>query len=169
MKIGLLGGSFNPPHNGHIHISNIALKSCRLNQIWWVPTLQNPLKDKNIYDSYENRTHKCEEITKNHYKIRIKKYDEIRTDFLIQKLQKKYKNTQFYWIMGADNLVNFHKWHNFKSLSTFVNFIIVSRETFLSQAKKTKCWKFFIKENTKIIYAKKKNISSTKIRESLKK
>lgn len=168
MKVGLVGGSFNPPHQGHIHVSNIALKACKLNQIWWIPTLYNPLKDKNIYDSYENRIKKCELITKDNYQINVKKYQEIRTDFLIKKLSKKYNNIEFYWIMGADNLENFHKWHNFKFLANSLNFIIVSRETFLTKAKKTKCWRFFNKKNTKLIFAKKKYISSTQIRESLK-
>lgn len=167
MKVGLLGGSFNPPHEGHIHISNVALKACKLNQIWWIPTLHNPLKDINVYDSYENRLKKCQIITNKNNKIYVKQYQEIRTDFLIKKLSKKYQNTKFYWIMGADNLANFHKWHNYKFLLKSINFIIVSRETFLNKAKKNKCWKSFNRQNTQLVFAKKKQISSTRIRESL--
>ena len=77
MKVGLLGGSFNPPHQGHLHISQIAIKKLGLNQVWWIPTAHNPFKEKSIYDSYENRVQKCEKLTQNLIKIRDKKFDEI--------------------------------------------------------------------------------------------
>jgi len=167
MKIGLLGGSFNPAHQGHIHISNIALKVRKLDQIWWIPTKYNPLKDPSIYDSYDNRIKICQNITSRYPKIKVKKYEQIRTDLLIKFLKKKYKNAQFYWVMGADNLNNFHKWHNYKALLKSINFIIVSRETFLNKANKNRCWKFFDKKKDVFVYAKKKNISSTEIRKKI--
>ena len=116
MKIGLLGGSFNPPHLGHIHISQLAIKKLGLNQVWWIPTAQNPFKEKSIYESYKNRVLKCEILAKSQSKIHIKQFDEIYTQRLISRLQARYKNIEFFWLMGADNLEKFHQWKNFKKL-----------------------------------------------------
>ena len=55
MKVGILGGSFNPAHLGHIHLSEIAIKKLALNQLWWIPTSQNPLKLKNNFLTFEER------------------------------------------------------------------------------------------------------------------
>ena len=55
MKVGILGGSFNPAHLGHIHLSKIAIKKLDLNQLWWIPTSQNPFKQKNDFLNFEER------------------------------------------------------------------------------------------------------------------
>jgi nicotinate-nucleotide adenylyltransferase len=96
MKIGLLGGSFNPPHHGHLHISNLAIKKLHLNQVWWIPTAHNPLKEKSIYAPYVERLQKCENLTKAHPKIYVKKLDEIYTVKLLQKLKKQYPTVEFF-------------------------------------------------------------------------
>lgn len=166
MKVGLLGGSFNPPHPGHIHISNIALKKLGLNQIWWIPTAHNPLKDPKIYDSYSNRIAKCNLITKNNPKIYIKEFDQIYTAKLIKSLKRQFKNVNFFWIMGADNLSSLDQWQDFKIMFRKVNLVIVSRETFLKKIKKTKSWKWIKLAKPKIINSKKLNISSTQIRKN---
>ena len=62
MKIGLLGGSFNPPHLGHLHISRLAIKKLQLKQVWWLPTLQNPFKQKQQYLPYLHRLNLCQQI-----------------------------------------------------------------------------------------------------------
>ena len=64
MKVGILGGSFNPEHLGHIHLSEIAIKKLALNQLWWIPTSQNPLKAKNDFLSFDERIKNCQILTK---------------------------------------------------------------------------------------------------------
>jgi nicotinate-nucleotide adenylyltransferase len=167
MKVGLLGGSFNPPHQGHLHISQIAIKKLGLNQVWWIPTAHNPFKEKSIYDSYENRVQKCEKLTQNLIKIRVKKFDEIYTNLLVSKLQARYKNIEFFWLMGADNLEKFHQWENFKKIIRQIPLMIFSREKILQKIKKTKAWKFVKISNYKIFYTKNLDISSTQIRKNL--
>jgi len=164
MKVGLLGGSFNPPHQGHIYISNLAIKKLALNQIWWIPTAHNPFKDPAIYEPYENRLKKCAALTLNNRKIRLKKFDEIYTFLLLRKLKAKYKNIQFFWIMGADNLEKFHQWENFEEISKEVNLAIFSREKSLKSIKKTKSWKSVSASKYKIFRTKNLDISSTQIR-----
>ncbi|MBP7709957.1 MAG: nicotinate (nicotinamide) nucleotide adenylyltransferase [Rickettsiales bacterium] len=164
MKVGLLGGSFNPPHQGHLHISNLAVKKLGLNQVWWIPTAHNPLKDKSIYDTYENRVEKCQILTAKNPRIYVKKFDEIYTEILLKKLKARYKNIEFFWLMGADNLEKFHQWEGFKKLVHQVPLMIFSREKNLRKVKKTKAWKFILPSNYKVFFSKNLDISSTEIR-----
>jgi nicotinate-nucleotide adenylyltransferase len=167
MKVGLLGGSFNPPHQGHIHISELAIKKLKLHQVWLIPTQKNPFKEASIYESYVCRVKKCQNLIKNHPKLYIKQFDEIYTEQLIKKLQSKHKNIEFTWIMGADNIEKFHEWKNFKKLVKMIPIAIFSRETFLQRLRKTKL--FHLKESSEflIFHTKNLNISSTQIRNNV--
>lgn len=164
MRVGLFGGSFNPPHKGHIYISEQAIKRLRLDQIWWIPTAHNPFKDKSIYDSYENRLAKCENLISKNRKIRLKKFDEIYTYLLLRKLRAKYKNINFFWIMGADNLARFHQWENFKEIAQKTSLAIFSREKLLKNARQTKSWSVISSSKYKIFHTRNINISSTQLR-----
>ena len=90
MKVGILGGSFNPAHLGHIHLSKIVIKKLALNQLWWIPTPQNPLKAKNNFLSFEERIKKCQIITQKNPKIYVKKINYFYSIDLVNFLQKKY-------------------------------------------------------------------------------
>lgn len=162
MKVGLLGGSFNPPHKGHIHISNLAIKKLDLDQIWWLPTKHNPLKEISIYADYQKRFLDCLLLTNSHPKIHIKKFDEIYTYDLISRLKRKYKNIDFIWLMGADNLTNLHRWKNYKKLIKEIPLAVFSRNTDLR--KKTRISKLLQKSSCKIFHTKNCDISSTQIR-----
>ncbi len=140
MKIGILGGSFNLAHHGHLHISNIAIKKLHLNQLWWIPTAYNPLKDRAAYQDYQKRLQSCQQIIANHPKIRLKDFQQVYTIDLVRFLQKKYKNCQFIWIGGADNLQNLHRWRDYKKLLKLLPFLIVSRETFTNGIGQTKAF-----------------------------
>lgn len=160
MKIGLLGGSFNPAHLGHLHISKLAIKKLRLNQIWWLLNY-NPFKEKSAYSSEESRLQACEEITKNNPKIKVKNIFSqcIYTYDLVKKIKRKYPNVQFYWIMGADNLDKFHQWENFDKLIKEIEIVVFSRQEYLKKARETKALKLYLakKKYTKKI-AKKKEV-----------
>ena len=77
MKIGLLGGSFNPAHSGHLYISNIALKKLQLDEVWWLISPQNPLKQKSNNAPLKTRLNNAKNITKGH-KIRV---EDLETNF----------------------------------------------------------------------------------------
>ena len=172
MKIGILGGSFNPAHLGHIHLSEIALKKLDLNQLWWIPTSQNPLKEKNDYLTFEERIKNCQIITQKNPKIYVKKIDNFYSIDLINSLQKKYKNYEFIWVMGADNLKDFHHWHDFKNLIYKIEFAIFSRDNYLKKTSNFRALKLYQKYKNKskklpkfsIFHCRKLNISSTQIR-----
>jgi len=150
MKIGILGGSFNPPHLGHLNLSNLALKKLKLDQIWWIPTAFNPFKNIEIYSSLEERLEDCKKITANHPKIYVKKFSEIYTVKLIERIQNKYSDINFYWIMGADNIEHFHLWKNFAKLIRLIPIAIFSRENYLKNIYKSHTWQIYM--NLKLNY-----------------
>lgn len=143
MKIGILGGSFNPVHLGHMHLANLAINKLQLNQLWLIPTNYNPLKNKSDYLSLDQRISQCQEIAKNYPKIYVKKFSEIYTIELIKKLKNKYPNYQFYLIMGADNFENFHRWENFSKIIKMISIAIFSRNNYLLKLRKSKAWHLY--------------------------
>lgn len=142
IRIGILGGSFNPPHAGHLLISELALKNLNLQQVWWVPTLQNPLKSDDIKGSFEQRVKLCEEITKDDPKIKIKDLEyrffrnakKFYTYNLLKRLNEKFKDHEFCLILGADSLVNLHKWHKYKQLDTLAEIAVFNRPGYRQKA-----------------------------------
>ena len=126
-KIGLLGGSFDPPHRGHLFISNEAKKVLHLDEIWWLVTPQNPLKISKPA-TYEERLQNCKQITKN-FPIKI------------LEVEKKIKS---FWLMGADNLVNFHEWEKWQSIFHIISIVIFRRHGYNTNALKSVAAKKFI-------------------------
>lgn len=114
MRVGLLGGSFNPPHYGHVHISHIALSAFDLDAIWWLVTPQNPLKSKTELD-FKERLQLCQDIT-NHPQIIISDIEQQLGTNLTWKtitgLKKHFSQTEFIWITGMDNALTMHEWEN---------------------------------------------------------
>ena len=128
-KIGLLGGSFDPPHRGHLFISNEAKKVLQLDEIWWLVTPQNPLKISKPA-TYEERLQNCKQITKN-FPIKILEVEKkIKSQYSYQTIKfliQYYKNIKFFWLMGADNLVNFHEWEEWQSIFHIIPIVIFRR------------------------------------------
>ena len=119
MKIGVLGGSFNPAHEGHIHISNIALKEFKLDEIWWLVSPQNPLKTNFAKTNLKKRINYAKQIS-NGYKIRVEdlesKFKTNLTSKTLKIILERYKGTKFIWLMGADNLKEINRWFNWKNI-----------------------------------------------------
>ena len=166
-KIGILGGSFDPPHIGHVHISKLALKKLKLNEVLWVVTKQNPLKKK-VYLSEGLRLKLSKNILKNQKKILKKSFnDKINsknTFDLLKKLKKKNKNSKFYFLMGADNMINLHKWKKWKKIPSLAKIVVFSRTNYSTRALKSVASKQLDKKDWLYIAGDKVNISSTLIR-----
>ena len=137
--IGLLGGSFDPPHKGHLYISLEAKKILKLDEIWWLVTPQNPLKI-NQPASYSERVKNCKILTKNK-PIKIKEIEKkINSQFsyqTIKYLNNHYKNINFFWLMGADNLINFHQWQNAYRIFNEIPIVVFRRYGYNQQALKS--------------------------------
>ena len=137
--IGLLGGSFDPPHKGHLYISLEAKKILKLDEIWWLVTPQNPLKI-NQPASYSERVKNCKILTKNK-PIKIKEIEKkINSQFsyqTIKYLNNHYKYIKFFWLMGADNLINFHQWQNAHRIFNEIPIVVFRRYGYNQQALKS--------------------------------
>ena len=166
-KIGILGGTFDPPHQGHLHISKIALKKFKLNRLIWVVTKKNPFKKK-PYLSKNLRVKLSKEITKNEKKIFIKYLDEKiksqSTFYLLKYLKNKNRKDKLFFLIGADNLIKFHTWKNWKEIPSLAKIVVFARQNYAVKSLKSKAAKNLDKKEWTYVKGKKINISSSLIR-----
>ncbi len=130
MRIGILGGSFNPPHAGHVHISNMALKSLRLDAVWWLITPLNPLKSPDDLLPIDERIQLSRDINVNPKILVTGIEGEFNTTYSyasVKILKKHFPNTKFAWITGMDNAHNFHLWNYWKRFLNEMCMIHVTR------------------------------------------
>jgi len=167
IKLGVLGGTFDPAHQGHLYISKIAIKKLRLNKLLWVITKKNPLKKK-PYLNIKTRIKLAKKITVKEKKIFImyidSKINSHNTFDLLSYLKKKQKRVEIFFLIGADNLVKFHKWKNWKKIPQLAKIAIFPRGKYLSQKHKYIITKSLKKKDLIYINSKKVNISSSLIR-----
>ncbi len=165
-KIGVLGGSFDPAHKGHLAISKEAVKQLQLKKIIWAITKKNPMKKKSKNDLMK-RVKYCKKIIGKKKFIEVKYYEKIiksnKTVDLINYL-KKNKNIKIYFLMGADNLINFHKWHKWKDISKKCNIVVFDRYGYKKKSLISPTFKRLGKNNLKFIEFNKVNISSSQLR-----
>lgn len=133
-RIGLLGGSFNPAHAGHIHISLEAIKRLGLDEVWWLVSPKNPLKKADDLHDIATRLHVACSLTAAHARIVVRD-DEIRhhlyyTIDSVTHLKAHYPTTQFVWLMGADNLKHFHRWKGYRALAAMLPVAVLDRSPY---------------------------------------
>ena len=150
-KIGLLGGSFDPPHKGHLYISLQAKKMFKLDEIWWLVTPQNPHKILKPA-TYKERINNCKIISKNR-PIKIKEIEKkINSKYTYKSLDyilNHYPNIKFFWLMGADNLINFHKWQKWKQIFNEISVVVFKRHGYNTMALKSIAFRTF--SNSRLI------------------
>lgn len=129
MKIGLLGGSFDPPHHGHAHISRIALTRFDLDEVWWLVSPGNPLKARQPAP-LAKRMQACRDLVR-HPRIRVTDFEtQAGTQYTaetLQALRKTYHGVNFVWLMGADNLASFHLWDRWQTIMETVPVGVLAR------------------------------------------
>jgi nicotinate-nucleotide adenylyltransferase len=130
MRIGLYGGSFNPAHAGHRHVSLMALKRLGLDRIWWIVTPGNPLKDTGELASTAMRVAEAKELA-DHPRIDVTAFEEeIGARYTIDTLaflKRRYPSVRFVWIMGADNLAGFHRWRGWRRIARMMPIVVIDR------------------------------------------
>jgi nicotinate-nucleotide adenylyltransferase len=166
IKIGILGGSFDPAHKGHLAISKEARKRFNLQKVIWAITKKNPFKAKST-NSLNRRIEDCKKVIGLNSFIKVKFYENIiksnKTVHLINHL-KKNKNFEIYFLMGADNLIKFHKWHKSKTISQKCNILVFDRHGYKKNSLKSKTFKRLNKNVLTFIEFNKVNISSSQLR-----
>ena len=130
MRIGLLGGSFNPPHAAHRAISLFALKRLQLDRVWWLLTPGNPLKSNDGLHALAERAEAARRIADDP-RIDISCLEAVigtryTVDTIIH-LRRRVSGVHFVWIMGADNLAQFHRWKDWRRIASDVPIAVIDR------------------------------------------
>ena len=171
MSIGILGGSFDPAHRGHLAISKIAIEKIKLRKVFWMVVKKNPFKNRPLY-SIEQRIKKAKKITSGINKIQVSYLDEIigssRSIDMIKYLVNKKKLKNIFLIIGSDNLIKFHKWKSWKKIVKLTKLVVFSRRGYDRKSKKSVVAKYL---KNKIIFINNKPIiiSSSNLRYKLQK
>lgn len=130
MVIGLLGGSFDPAHEGHAHITREALKRMNLDQVWWLVTPGNPLKPRQPAP-LADRVLRAKRMLGGHPRVKVTVLEQALgtrlTADTIDRLRAIYPGVRFVWLMGADNLVQFHKWGRWRDILRSVAVGVLAR------------------------------------------
>lgn len=128
LKVGLLGGSFDPAHSGHAHVAETALRRLGLDCVWWLVSPQNPLKAKS--SALVDRLASARSVATGSEMIVTDIETKLGTAYTIdtlKALQRRYPGTRFVWLMGADNLAGFEHWRGWEEIARLVPICVVSR------------------------------------------
>ncbi|PZQ44796.1 MAG: nicotinate (nicotinamide) nucleotide adenylyltransferase [Micavibrio aeruginosavorus] len=131
LKIGLLGGSFNPAHEGHLHIAQLAIAKLGLDFVWWLVTPQNPLKKFKGMAPYQERFESVEKIIAGRPRMMATHLEnELGTTYTyetVRHLKQAFPKTDFTFICGMDNALIFHKWDRWKPLARLLPIAFIAR------------------------------------------
>ncbi len=130
MRIGLLGGSFNPPHEGHVLVTELALRRLRLDRVWWLVTPGNPLKSQGELAALKDRVEAARRLVAGP-RVAVSDIEAcIGSRFTYETLswiKRRAPGVHFVWIMGADNLRQFHRWRHWRRLARLAPILVVDR------------------------------------------
>ncbi len=129
-RIGLLGGSFNPPHDGHLYASELALRQLNLDFIWWLVSPQNPLKPSRGMASFSTRFRAATRFA-HHPRIVVSDIEaQFGTQFTAETLsllRRRFPRIQFVWLMGSDNLIQLPRWRRWESIFAAMPLAVIAR------------------------------------------
>ena len=131
LRIGLLGGSFNPAHDGHLHASLTALKMLQLDYVWWLVSPGNPLKPQTGMAPFAQRLAQARKIAVPHKRIIVTGVESaLGTRYTVDTLaalQKRFPQIRFVWLMGSDNLVQFSRWRRWNKIMARMPVAVIAR------------------------------------------
>ena len=166
--IGIFGGSFDPPHDGHIKIAKYCIKKLNLDILYWVVAVKNPFKKKSLF-SIKKRLKKSQILVNKFKKIKVINLERFlnssRSINVVKYFKKNNKkNSKIFFIIGSDNLLNFHKWKSAKQLTKLCKIVVFPRKGYDQKAKNSVIMRHLNRSNILFIRSKKINISSSNIR-----
>lgn len=128
LRIGLLGGSFDPAHEGHLYVSEVARRALKLDQVWWLVTPGNPLKPEP--DAFAVRLRRARLMAHSPF-IRVTGIErQLGTRYTadtVRALKRRFPQLQFVWLMGSDNLVQFSRWRRWQQIAATIPIAVVRR------------------------------------------
>jgi nicotinate-nucleotide adenylyltransferase len=137
-RIGLMGGSFNPAHEGHVHVSRLALSRLALHEVWWLVSPQNPLKDADGMAGLDDRVRIAAAVAAAEPRIRVTDIESrIGTRYTadtLDRLLPRFPNLSFVWIMGADNLAQISRWQRWETIFRRVPVAVFARAPYSRSA-----------------------------------
>lgn len=153
LRVGLLGGSFNPPHAGHRHIALIALRRFRLDAVWWLISPGNPLKNTGDLLPFEERLALTARVA-DHPKFVVSDLESAlgttRTFDTNRALKRHFPRTEFLWICGMDNALIFHRWHRWREVARQFPIAFIARPPFVTSVRA--CSVFMAKNGKSKVY-----------------
>ncbi|MEH3145518.1 MAG: nicotinate-nucleotide adenylyltransferase [Methylobacterium frigidaeris] len=139
LRIGLYGGSFNPAHAGHLHVSRLALRRLALDRVWWLVSPGNPLKDRHDLASLAERAAGARALAANDPRIAVTGFEaEIGARYTRESLawlRRHRPGLRFVWIMGADSLASFHRWQGWRGIAATMPIAVIDRPGYTLTAK----------------------------------
>ena len=148
--IGILGGSFNPAHAGHVMLSREAMKALGLDAVWWLVSPQNPLKSTSGMGSFEQRFALAEQVARNHAHIQVSDFERRAgtryTADTLRKLVESYRDIRFVWLMGADNLAQIDQWQDWRDIFSMVHIAVYDRKPYTFKALNSKAARIYEKQ-----------------------
>lgn len=131
LRIGLLGGSFNPAHGGHLYVSETALKRLNLDSVWWLVSPGNPLKEDATMAPLAARLRSAHEVAAREPRIHVSALEQtlhtVYTIDTIKALKRRFPRIRFIWLMGSDNLEQFSRWRRWQELARLVPIAVIQR------------------------------------------
>ena len=167
LKVGLLGGSFNPPHAGHMHIALSAMRYHKLHAVWWMVSPQNPLKRKS--NNFEKRLQMTRNFICHQPKMLATNIEtQVGSRYSLQTvraLKARFPQTRFIWIAGMDNATLFHRWDGWRNLLRIIPFAFFNRPPLMMAVNTNAIRMYRGKKDVQWhLKGKTRNISSTALR-----
>lgn len=151
-RIGILGGSFNPAHRGHLDISLRALRQLGLDQVWWMVSPQNPLKPVDGMAPFAERLAAARRMARDP-RIRVTDIEQRlgsrHTAHSLKLLRRRFPETRFVWLMGADNLVQIARWRDWQQIFHLVPIAVFDRPSYCFRALAAKAARRFARYRLK--------------------
>ena len=176
MKIGILGGSFDPIHNGHLNMAVKSYEQYNLDEVWLIPNGNAPHKDSDKMADAADRLAMCELVAQEYSFLKTCDIEIISEEYsytyiTVTKLQEMYPEHEFYFIMGADSLDYFDKWRKPEVIASVCKILVINRDEFSEEdmAEKIQRINAIFPADIRIVHCPKVDVSSTELREKLDK
>ena len=174
LKVGILGGSFDPIHNGHLHMAKTAYEQYHLDEVWLIPNGNAPHKDSDKMASAQDRLAMCQLVAAEYPFLKVCDIEIVSEEYsytclTVTRLQKQYPDYEFYFIMGADSLDYFEKWRNPDIIASVCKLLVINRGEFTETdiKNKIKAINEIFPADISIVHCSKTDISSTELRKKL--